>query len=123
MSTQDAQERRNAGGAIEPLPKIPRRGSATELAPSMGSSLQDGSHKSLQVTPRDPNHQNPSAKMNHRCDVYAPQQTVIQNVLHVHETPATGSPSKEEVKALRNEVNAMSNIETRLAYAVTHKWQ
>ena len=106
MSTQDAQERRNEGvSSIEPLPKFPRKASSADLVPSMGSTLQDGSHKSLQVTPRDPNHQNPSSQMNHRCDVYAPQQTVIQNVLHVHETPATGSPSKDEVKALNTHLH------------------
>ena len=116
MSTQDAQERRNAGGAeMEPLSKIPRTGEATELAPSMGSSFHEGSHKSLQVTPRDPDHQHPSTnvqplQMNHRCDILiAPQQTVVQNVLHVHEAPETGSPSKEEVKA-QNEYLNQRNI-------------
>ena len=115
MSTQDAQERRNAGGSsIEPVPKFPRRGEATELTPSMGSSHQDGSHRSLQVTPRDPDHQNPSLYMNHRTEVYAPQQTVVQNVLHVHESPSTGSPSKAEVKELNaylHQQNVMQHSE------------
>ena len=76
-----------------------------------GSSLD---HQSLVVTPKSSPPSIPSGasgpvQLNHRSDMmYAPNTTTKQVIVHVHETPTTGSPSN-----LRT-----SGTETKVLYGV-----